>query len=161
MDSRKVKWNQRQLFLIKINFERYNRRKRKESLIMTKSENLSITQQAENLINHLEQDKTIFTNDERNLIVNYAYKLEDVEKTRELAENLAFVKENSPNNAALIVKDAQAEIDAVDMKSEARTESTPTERASVLKKLESYKEHANETNINPAPHKIADKEASR
>lgn len=44
-------------------------------------------EQAEQLINQLEAEKTIFTSDERNLIVNYAYKLNDMDKTRELAKN--------------------------------------------------------------------------
>ena len=52
--------------------------------------NLSVMEQAEKLINHLEAEKTIFTSDERNLIVNYAYKLDDMDKTRELAEKLAY-----------------------------------------------------------------------
>ncbi len=75
--------------------------------------NISIMGQAEQLINQIEAEKTIFTNDERNLIVNYAYKLGDMEKTKELAEKLAFMEENSPNNVALTVIDAQAEIDAL------------------------------------------------
>ena len=32
--------------------------------------------------------KTAFSDDERNLIVNYAFKLNDMEKTRELAEHI-------------------------------------------------------------------------
>lgn len=43
--------------------------------------NLSVMEQAEQLINQLEAEKTIFTSDERNLIVNYAYKLDDMNKT--------------------------------------------------------------------------------
>ena len=49
--------------------------------------NFSAMEQAEQLINRLEAEKTIFTSDDRNLIVNYAYKLDDMDKTRELAEN--------------------------------------------------------------------------
>ncbi len=74
---------------------------------------LSPMQQAERIINEIEENRTIFSNDERNLIVNYAYKLADMGKTRELAEKLAFMEENSPNNVALAIIDAQAEIDAL------------------------------------------------
>ena len=52
--------------------------------------NLSVMGQAEQLINQLEAEKNIFTSEERNLIVNYAYKLDDMNKTRELAEKLAY-----------------------------------------------------------------------
>ncbi|MGN0485303.1 MAG: YodL domain-containing protein, partial [Lachnospiraceae bacterium] len=75
--------------------------------------NLSVMEQAEQLINQLEAEKTIFTSDERNLIVNYAYKLDDMDKTRELAERLAFQIENQPVNAPLTVIDARAEINAL------------------------------------------------
>ena len=47
---------------------------------------LSPAKQAEGIINRLEFAKTAFSDDERNLIVNYAFKLNDMEKTRELAE---------------------------------------------------------------------------
>lgn len=39
----------------------------------------------------MEHGATVFTDDERNLIVNYNYKLDDMEKTRELAEKLAYM----------------------------------------------------------------------
>lgn len=77
------------------------------------STELSAIQQAENLINRMEHGATVFTDDERNLIVNYNYKLNDMEKTRELAEKLAYMIENQPVNEALTVIDAQAEIDAL------------------------------------------------
>ena len=77
------------------------------------STELSAIQQAENLINRMEHGATVFTDDERNLIVNYNYKLDDMEKTRKLAENLAYMIENQPVNEALTVIDAQAEIDAL------------------------------------------------
>ena len=43
---------------------------------------------AEQTINRLEQERTIFSNDQRNLIVNFAFKLDDREATEQLAENL-------------------------------------------------------------------------
>lgn len=77
------------------------------------STELSAIQQAENLINRMEHGATVFTDDERNLIVNYNYKFDDMEKTRELVEKLAYMIENQPVNEALTVIDAQAEIDAL------------------------------------------------
>ena len=75
--------------------------------------NLSVMGQAEQLINQLEAEKTIFTSDERNLIVNYAYKLDDMDKTRELAEKLAYQIEYAQQDVGLTIIDAQAEIDAL------------------------------------------------
>ena len=74
---------------------------------------MSIMKQAEELINRLETNKTIFSPDERNLIVNYAYKMGDIDKTEELAYRLAELEENSPNLVAQTVSNAQAEIDAL------------------------------------------------
>lgn len=74
---------------------------------------LSTMKQAENLIHRLEFGATQFSEDERNLIVNYAYKLGDMEKTKELAEHIAMYEENSPNLVAQTVINAQAEIDAL------------------------------------------------
>lgn len=75
--------------------------------------NLSVMEQAEQLINQLEAEKTIFTSDERNLIVNYAYKLDDMNKTRDLAEKLAYQLEYAQQDVGLTIIDAQAEIDAL------------------------------------------------
>ncbi len=75
--------------------------------------NLSVVEQAEQLITQLEAEKTIFTSDERNLIVNYAYKLDDMDKTRELAEKLAYQLEYVQQDVGLTIIDAQAEIDAL------------------------------------------------
>ena len=75
--------------------------------------NHSVMEQAEQLINQLEAKKTIFTSDERNLIVNYAYKLDDMDKTRELAEKLAYQIEYAQQDVGLTIIDAQAEIDAL------------------------------------------------
>ncbi len=68
---------------------------------------------AASIIHRLEHGKGVFTPDERNLIVNYGYKLDDYEKTKELADVLAYRIENEPANAALTVIGAQAEIDAL------------------------------------------------
>lgn len=75
--------------------------------------NLSVMGQAEQLINQLEAEKNIFTSEERNLIVNYAYKLDDMNKTRELAEKLAYREQYVQQDMALTIIDAKAEIDAL------------------------------------------------
>ena len=75
--------------------------------------NHSVMEQAEQLINQLEAKKNIFTSDERNLIVNYAYKLDDMDKTRELAEKLAYQIEYAQQDVGLTIIDSQAEIDAL------------------------------------------------
>ena len=80
---------------------------------ITAATELPIMKQAENLINRLEFGETLFSDDERNLIVNYAYKLDDMDKTRELAERLAYQIEYEPVNEPLTVIDARAEIDAL------------------------------------------------
>lgn len=52
-------------------------------------EHITAMEYAEKLIAGKEQDKTIFGNSQRNLIVNFAYKLDDRAATEELANNLA------------------------------------------------------------------------
>ena len=52
-------------------------------------EHITAMEYAEKLIAGKEQDKTIFDNSQRNLIVNFAYKLDDRAATEELANNLA------------------------------------------------------------------------
>lgn len=74
---------------------------------------LSPAKQAEGIINRLEFAKTAFSDDERNLIVNYAFKLNDMEKTRELAEHIYYEEVYGNQGAALAMIDAQAEIDAL------------------------------------------------
>lgn len=92
---------------------------RVETEVNTNTE-LSLMQQAEKVIDQLEADKTIFSKDERNLIVNYAYKIGDINKTKELAHNLASLKENSPDLAHQAITNAQAEIDVIDTLSDGR-----------------------------------------
>ena len=70
-------------------------------------------QQAEHIINRLEHGQPVFSDDERNLIVNYAYKLGNVEKTRELAEHIYAQEVDGNQDVALAMIDAQAEIDAL------------------------------------------------
>lgn len=70
-------------------------------------------QQAEHIINRLEHGQPAFSDDERNLIVNYAFKLGDMEKTRELAEHIYAQETEGNQDVALAMIDAQAEIDAL------------------------------------------------
>ena len=74
---------------------------------------LSAMQQAEHIINRLEHGQPAFSDDERNLIVNYAYKLGNIEKTRELAEHIYAQEVDGNQDVALAMIDAQAEIDAL------------------------------------------------
>ena len=80
---------------------------------LTDAEELSVMQQAEHIINRLEHGQPAFSDDERNLIVNYAYKLGDMEKTRELAEHIYAQETEGNQDVALAMIDAQAEIDAL------------------------------------------------
>ena len=80
---------------------------------LTDAEKLSVIQQAEHIINRLEHGQPAFSDDERNLIVNYAYKLGNVEKTRELAEHIYAQEVDGNQDVALAMFDAQAEIDAL------------------------------------------------
>lgn len=80
---------------------------------VTMMSHLPPAQQAEGIINRLEYAKTAFSSDERDLIVNYAYKLNDMEKTRELAEHIYYEEAEGNQGAALAIIDAQAEIDAL------------------------------------------------
>ena len=80
---------------------------------LTDAEELSVMQQAEHIINRLEHGQPVFSDDERNLIVNYAYKLSNVEKTRELAEHIYAQEVDGNQDVALAMIDAQAEIDAL------------------------------------------------
>ena len=80
---------------------------------LTDAEELSVMQQAEHIINRLEHGQPAFSDDERNLIVNYAYKLGDMEKTRELAEHIYAQEVDGNQDVALAMIDAQAEIDTL------------------------------------------------
>lgn len=80
---------------------------------LTDAEELSVMQQAEHIINRLEHGQPAFSDDERNLIVNYAYKLGNIEKTRELAEHIYAQEVDGNQDVALAMIDAEAEIDAL------------------------------------------------
>ena len=61
------------------------------------AERMTAMEYAEKLIADKERDKTVFDNSQRNLIVNFAYKLDDRAATEELANNLeaAVAAENT------------------------------------------------------------------
>lgn len=68
-------------------------------------------EKAEALIGALEANKTLFTPEERNLIVNYAYKTDDFDKTKALAQKLALMEDKGLAGAGEVMAKAQAEID--------------------------------------------------
>lgn len=80
---------------------------------LTDVEELTAMQQAEHIINRLEHGQPVFSEDERNLIVNYAYRLGNIEKTRELTEHIYAQEADGNQDVALAMIDAQAEIDAL------------------------------------------------
>ena len=66
--------------------------------------------QAEQLINRMEFHRSVYDSDERNMIMNHAYKLDDMEKTTSLAHSIAEQKDDLELLSE--TKDmAQAEID--------------------------------------------------
>lgn len=79
--------------------------------VIEEEQDFSAMKRAEQYITQLEAEKTIFTDDERNLIVNYAYKMDSFEDARDLADRLAFLLDNSPNMVAQTVINAREEIE--------------------------------------------------
>lgn len=78
-------------------------------------ERMTAMEYAEKLIEDKEQEKTIFDNSQRNLIVNFAYKLDDRAATEELANNLA----------AAVVAENTEEINRLMWKAEEKIENLP------------------------------------
>lgn len=101
---------------------------------------LSVMDKAEQLINLKEKDKAVFDNSDKNLIMNYAYKTDDIEKVHQLIEQLenSINKiEHSPELYVKIVNKTQMEIKSIDL-SHKNKESNAKE--SVLNKLHSNQE---------------------
>ena len=73
---------------------------------------LPATVQAEQLINRMEFHRSVYDSDERNLIMNHAYKLDDMYKTTSLAHSLAEQKDDLPLFWETI-RVAEEEIDAL------------------------------------------------
>ena len=89
-------------------------RAEQEADVVEQTEEMSAMQYAEQTINRLEQERTIFSNDQRNLIVNFAYKLDDREATEKLAENLAESILDGNREAVLnLIGEAEEQIDSL------------------------------------------------
>lgn len=89
-------------------------RPEQEADVVEQTEEMSAMQYAEQTINRLEQERTIFSNDQRNLIVNFAYKLDDREATEKLAENLAESILGGNREAVLkLIEEAEEQIDSL------------------------------------------------
>ena len=73
---------------------------------------LPATVQAEQLINRMEFHRSVYDSNERNLIMNHAYKLDDMYKTTSLAHSIAEQKDDSTLLWETI-RVAQEEIDAL------------------------------------------------
>ena len=73
---------------------------------------LPATVQAEQLINRMEFHRSVYDTDERNLIMNHAYKLDDMYKTTSLAHSIAEQKDDLPLLWETI-RTAEEEIDAL------------------------------------------------
>lgn len=87
-------------------------RAEQEADVVEQTEEMSAMQYTEQTINRLEQERTIFSNDQRNLIVNFAYKLDDREATEKLAENLAESILDGNREAVLnLIGEAEEQID--------------------------------------------------
>ena len=73
---------------------------------------LSAMKQAEILIDRVEQERTLFSGEERNLLVNYAYKFDNAEETEKLIRKLAEAKAIPDlRSATEICRDIQKEIE--------------------------------------------------
>ncbi len=81
--------------------------------VAEQEQDFSAMKRAEQYITELEAEKTIFVDGERDLIVNYAYKMDSFEDAKDLADLLAFQLENSPNLVPQTVHSTMAEIDAL------------------------------------------------
>ena len=89
-------------------------RAEQEADVVEQTEEMSAMQYAEQTINRLEQERTIFSNDQRNLIVNFAYKLDDREATEKLAENLAESILDGNREAVLkLIGEAEKQIESL------------------------------------------------
>ena len=73
---------------------------------------LPIMTQAEQLISRMEFHRSVYDSDERNLIMNHTYKLDDMYRTTSLAHSIAEQKDEIPTLLETI-KAAEEEIDAL------------------------------------------------
>ena len=76
------------------------------------AERMTTMQYAEKLIADMEQEKTIFDDEQRNLIVNFAFKLDDRTATEELVNGLAAaLAEDDKEEANRLMYEAQEKIE--------------------------------------------------
>jgi len=71
----------------------------------------SVISKARKLIEKIEAESSIFSQDERDLIINYAHKTGDINRTSEFAYYLAELIENYPNLVAPTIIDTMEQID--------------------------------------------------
>lgn len=77
---------------------------------------LFITQFAQDLIAEAETEagKSLFSEEQKNLIVNYAYKFDSIENTSDIVDDLAqAIKEGDASSIRMIEQDMQEEIDSL------------------------------------------------
>ena len=70
------------------------------------ADNHTEKQKVQELTDKLEHGQPAFSDEERNLIVNYAFKLGDMEKTRKLAEHIYAQETEDNQDVALAMIDA-------------------------------------------------------
>ena len=82
------------------------------AVVERSAERMTAMQYAENLITDKEQEKTIFDDEQRNLIVNFAFKLDDRAATEELVNGLAAaLAEDDKEEVNRLMYDAQEKIE--------------------------------------------------
>ena len=84
-----------------------------ETLEITDISELSMMKQAEHLIHRLEFQHSAFSPEEKNILTNYAFKLGDMEKTKEYAYAIASSGANGVERARETIRNMQAEIDTL------------------------------------------------
>lgn len=89
--------------------EREDRAKEDIKAILGNDE-MSVMSKAHQIIDLVEKDKDVFSQDERNLIVNYAYKTNDMDKVMSLIENMS--DDHNKENAEAAARDEISRIDA-------------------------------------------------
>ena len=82
-----------------------------EQVSAFKESEVSVIFKAKELIEKIEAESSIFSQDERDLIINYAHKTGDINRTSEFAYYLAELIENYPNLVAPTIIDTMEQLD--------------------------------------------------
>ena len=82
-----------------------------EKVSAFKESEVSVIFKAKELIDKIDAESSIFSLDERDLIINFARKTGDIKKTSEFANFLAYLIENSPNLVAQTIIDTMEQLD--------------------------------------------------